>query len=155
MFPSFIKKRVSRVDYLREHLGEFAHQNRELLIIVADPETDQMFVAYRDKMVLGAIKNAQDAKLSVVRDVVRHSKLKRDFDIAIDLFLAGTSELLQLSVKHGNHFYKFIADVLFHFQPKANKWLEEKKKRDEILASGSVVSPIQPLERSNLPANKT
>lgn len=155
MLPSFLKKRINRVDYLREHLGDFAHQNRDLLIIVADPETDQLFCAYKDKMVLGKIKDLHARKLTVVRDVLRHSKLKSDFDHAMDLFLAGLADFLQLSLEKGNQFYDFIRNVIFHFQPKAGAWLEQQKKKEEILASGGAVSPIQPIDRSSLPANKT
>lgn len=151
--PSFLKKRVNRVDYLRQHLGDFAHNNRELLIIVADPETDQMFVAYKDKMILGKIKSVEGNAMTVVRDVLRNSKLKTDFDRAVDFFVAGMVDLLHLSVDRGKEFYKFIADCLFHFQPKAGAWLRDQEKKKEILAAGGAISPIQPV-RSSLQAKE-
>ena len=67
-----------------------------------------MFVAYKDKMVLGKIKSIDGSEQHVVRDVVKRSAVKSQFDLALELFLSGTSDLLKLGMKQGNQFLLYI-----------------------------------------------
>lgn len=129
----FLQNKKNRVDYLRGMLGAFAHENKDLVIIVADPESDYMFVSYKDKMVLGKVKSIDGEEMKVVESVVRQSVLKSRFDFAVDLFTAGLVDLLKLGVKEGNQFYRFISDVLFNFQGQAPKWLKKQQRSKEIL----------------------
>lgn len=129
----FLTKKQSREDYLRGVLGAFAHENRECLIIVADPKTDFLFVAHKDKMVLGKIKSLDGKPMSVVDGVLRHSIMKSKFDAAMDPFLGGIVDVLKLGLVKGNQFYSFVADCLFAFQPNSKKWGEARSKREEIL----------------------
>lgn len=130
---NFLKNKKNRTDYLRTMLGAFAHENKDLLIIVGDPLTDNMFVAYKDKMVLGKIKSLDGAEQSVVRDVLKRSSVKSQFDLALELFLSGFSDLLKVGLTQGNQFYSFISNVLFHFQDKSPEWLVKQGRRAEIL----------------------
>lgn len=139
----FLKKKQSREDYLRGQLGAFAHENRDVLIIVADPKTDFMFVAHKDRMVLGRLKSLDGAKLHVVHDVLRQSAMKSKFDAAIDHFTGGMVDIFQLGLKEGNQFYSFISDVLFAFQARAKEWAAAKEKRDQILANSPKVEAGQ------------
>lgn len=129
----FLKNKKNRQEYLRTMLGAFASENKDLLIIVGDPLTDYMFVAYKDKMVLGKIKSLDGSEQHVVRDVVKRSAVKSQFDLALELFLSGTSDLLKLGVQQGNQFFSFISNVLFHFQDKSPEWLVQQGRRQEIL----------------------
>ncbi len=133
---SFFKNKHGRREYLRNMLGDFAHENKDLLIIVADPATDLIFVAYQDKLVLGQVKSLEGGKdMGIVKNVLKKSALKGNFDLAMDFFLAAIADRLKLSMKDGDQFYSFIANTLFHFQPKAKAWLEKQKRTNEILAS--------------------
>lgn len=134
---SFLEKRVNRVDYLRKQLGDFAHENHDLLVIVADPKTDQMFVAYKDRMVLGHVKSADGKKLRVVHDVVRQSAMKSQFDEAIDRLMGGMVDVLKLGLKEGNQFYSFISDVLYNFQDRSKEWTAKRERKQEILSSSN------------------
>lgn len=131
----FLQKKQSREDYLRGQLGAFAHENKDVLIIVADPKTDFMFVAHKDKMVLGRMKSLEGSKMHIVHDVLRQSALKSKFDESIDRFTGGMVDILKLGLKEGNQFYSFVSDVLFHFQDRSKGWLERQKKKEEILAN--------------------
>ena len=130
---NFLKNNQNRIDYLRNQLGAFASENKDLLIIVADPKTDYMFVGYKDKMVLGRLKSLDGKKLSVVHDVVRQSALKSRFDEAIDRFTGGMVDIIKVGLKEGNQFYSFVSDVLFAFQDKSKTWTEKRKRVEAIL----------------------
>lgn len=136
--PNFLKTRESRVDYLRAALGDFAHANRDLLIIVGDPKTDEMFVAYKDRMVLGRLKSLEGSGLGIVNGVVRQSAIKSKFDTAVDRFTGGLVDLLKLPLtnKAANEFYSFISSVLYNFQDKAKAWTEKREKVEAVLAEG-------------------
>lgn len=135
----FLRKKQSKVDYLRGQLGAFAHENKDVLIIVADPETDHMFVSYKDKMILAKLKSLEGSDLHIVKGVLRQSAMKSKFDEGIERLIGGMVDVLKLSVPKGNQFYTFIADALFHFQDKAKVWLEKKAKSDEILHNNAGV----------------
>lgn len=129
----FLKNKKGRQEYLRSMLGAFASENKDLLIIVADPESDYMFVGYKNKMVLGKIKSLDGSEMHIVKDVLKRSSVKSQFDLALELFLSGFSDLLKVSLKQGNQFYSFVSNVLFHFQDKSPEWLIQQGRRKEIL----------------------
>lgn len=145
----YFKKKNGRREYLRNMLGDFAHENKDLLVIVADPETDMIFVSYQDKMVLGQVKSLEGAKLNVVKGVLRRSALKGNFDTALDLFLAAIVDKLNLPIPSATQFYDFIANCLFRFQPKSSAWLEAQKRKEEILKE----SPVGMVESLQEPIN--
>lgn len=130
---TFLQNKKNRQDYLRNMLGAFASENKNLLIIVADPLTDYMFVAYKDKMVLGQVKSLEGSEQHVVKDVLKRSAVKSQFDYALEMFLSGLSDLLKLGMKEGNQFYSFISNVLFHFQHKSPEWLVQQGRKQAIL----------------------
>lgn len=130
---NFLTKKQTREEYLRTVLGAFASENKECLIIVADPKTDYLFVAYKNKMVLGQIKSLDGEPMSVVHGVLRQSIMKSKFDAAIDRFTGGLVDVLKLGLREGNQFYSFISDVLFAFQDRSKAWSEARSKRDAIL----------------------
>lgn len=134
----YLQNKKNREDYLRNMLGAFAEENKDLVIIVADPVTDYMFVAHKSKMVLGKLKSLDGKSMNVVHGVIRHSVLKSKFSERMDLFLAGMIDLLKLSVYHGNQFYDFIRNVLFRFQPNSGRWITEQKKVDQMVQNTDI-----------------
>lgn len=114
-------------------IQEFAHQNKNLLIIVADPKTDRMFVAHQDRFVNAQIKSPDGKKTHVVRDVVRYSQ----FHKSIDMFITSLVETLKLPLWKGgaNQFYQFIDGAIFNIA----KSLRKPPKPQE---PGAVPSPF-------------
>lgn len=78
-------------------VGEFAHQHKNLIVIVADPEDDTIFVAFNDRFASGKIKTTDGKNARVVRDLMRTSDL---FSSNIDRFLMSLVEVLR--VRHMN-----------------------------------------------------
>ena len=91
-------------------ISEFCHYNRDLLVIVADPKTDKLFMSYRDKIVANQIKNAEGYKTHVVKGILSHSKFNKE----IDNFIVAIMESLHLSLEDGNQFYQWIDGALFN-----------------------------------------
>jgi hypothetical protein len=89
---------------------EFANRHKDLLVIVCDPKTDNMFVGYGGAMVSGKIKSATGEKLHVVKDMLAHSQFKKN----INPFLTGIMEIMQLPLKAGNLFYQFLDGAIFN-----------------------------------------
>jgi hypothetical protein len=102
----------ARQDRLQTTLGDFAHENKDLLIIIADPHTDFLFAGYNDKLIFTQIKNNQGKSIKVVRDLIKHTK----FNTRIDQFIGSIVELLHLPLKYGNHFFQFIDGALYNLQ---------------------------------------
>lgn len=89
---------------------EFAHANKDLLIIVADPKTDRVFATYKDRFVNGRLKSADGKKTRVVKDVLKYSHFHR----SIDQYIASLVETLHLPVLKGNQFFQFIDGAIFN-----------------------------------------
>jgi len=93
-----------------KEIAEFCHYHKDLLIIIADPKTDKLFMSYRDKHVANQIKSAEGYKTKVVRGVLSHSLFKSQ----IDNLITAIMDSLQLSLKNGNQFYLWIDGALFN-----------------------------------------
>ena len=124
---TFFTKRYDRKEYLRRLLGEFAHENRDVLLIVADPKSDYLFCAYRDRTVLGQIKSLDGTKMNVVKNLLSEESAlnEKRFNKYIGYFTASLIDVLKVSVHKGNQFYSFldgsifnIVKVIFAPQPK-------------------------------------
>jgi hypothetical protein len=99
---------------------EFANRYRDLLVIVADPKTDNIFVGHGGKVVSGNIRSTTGKKAKVVKHVLSHSQFKS----SIDEFITSLMETLKLPLKYGNNFYQFIDGALFNI----SKALRDKRK---------------------------
>lgn len=122
-------KLSTRLKVMPYEVPEFAQKHPELLFIVCDPKTDAIFVGHKNEMVLGNIKSADGKKMKVVRDVLDHSQFKG----AINPFITGLLEALQLPLRAGNLFYQFIDGALYNI----SKSLMRRPK------PGAVKSPFQ------------
>jgi len=106
---TFFEKKYDRKEFLRRQLGDFAHENRELLIIVADSKTDYIFCAYKDRMTLGQIKSMDGSKMKIIKTLLSESSLnEKKFNTFIAYFTASLIDVLKVGVDKGNHFYQFI-----------------------------------------------
>ena len=117
-------------DLMSLGVPDFAHAHKDLLVIVCDPKTDNIFVGYNDIVVSGRIKSAVGKRMHVVRDVLRYSQ----FNSGVDLLIAQIAETLKLSLKHGRLFYQFLDGALFNI---ARTWKHKKERRE-----GAIESPF-------------
>lgn len=113
MFNIFKKQK----DVMEMTVPEFAHAHPDLLIIVCDPKTDNIFVGHNDAIVSGKIKSLEGTKMHVVKDVLQHSQFAK----SIDPFLTGVLEVLKLPLKAGNQFYQFLDGALFNISKALRK----------------------------------
>lgn len=113
-------------------ISEFAHANKDFLIIVCDPKTDRMFATYKDRFVNGKIKSPDGKKTHVVKDVLSYSIFKK----SVDSFLINLVETLHLPTLKGNQFYQLIDGFLFAIAKSLRDGRKDKKEK------GAVVSPF-------------
>lgn len=106
-------------------IKEFAHANKNLLIIVCDPDSDRMFVSHKDRFVNGRIKSAKGIKTHVVKDVLKYSR----FHVTIDQFISSLVETLHLPVWKGgaNQFFQFIDGAVFNIAKNLRKHVKKGK----------------------------
>ena len=115
MILEFFKNKWDRKEYLRRLLGEFAHENRVILLIVADPKSDYLFCAYKDRTVLGQIKTLDGKRMKVVKELLSASSLnEKKFNTHIAYFTASLIDVLKVGVKSGNQFYSFLDGAIFN-----------------------------------------
>lgn len=109
----------NREERLLFTIKEFAHANKDLLIMVADPKTDRMFATYKDRFVNGRIKSPLGKKTHIVRDVLKYSR----FHVTVDQFIASIVETLDLPIWKGgsNQFYQFLDGAVFNIAKKLRK----------------------------------
>ena len=122
-----IKIFFDREERIAYTLSEFAHQNKDLLIIVADPKTDKIFVGYKDKHILSRINSPEGKKLRVVRNILKRST----FQSNIDFFQVALMEALQVPMKnkHFNQFLQWLDGGVYNI----GKALARDKKHPERL----------------------
>lgn len=107
-----IRMIFNRDERLMFTVPEFTRANKDLLIIVADPKNDRMFVSYKDKFVNAKIKSPTGKNTHVVRDVLKYSR----FNESIDQYMTALVEALQLPIWKGksNQFYQFIDGAVYN-----------------------------------------
>lgn len=91
-------------------ISEFAHAHPDLLIIIGNPKTDQLFAAHKNKFVNAMIKDPKGKRTHVVQEVLSHSLFKK----SIDGFIISLVEALHLPLKNGNQFFNFIDGAIFN-----------------------------------------
>lgn len=93
-----------------DRIGQFIHSHRNLLVIVCDPKTDKLMMAYKDKVVINRIVGFDKGSGHVVKNILRKSAFKSN----IDKFISSLAQSLELGVKDGNDFYKWIDGALYN-----------------------------------------
>lgn len=124
MFPT-LRGKKGRHEYLRTLLGDFAHENKDLFLIVCDPKTDDMFVAYRDKMILGKIKTQDGKSLSVIKDMLNESTMHN----GVERFIGALVDTLKVSLTKGNDFYHFVAESIYKIAETIKNKVEQKSTK--------------------------
>jgi len=116
-------------------VGEFAHQNKHLIVIVADPKDDTIFVAYNDNFVSGRIRGMEGDKVHIVRDLMTSARL---FDSEIDRFLMGLVEVLKIRrLSAGvNNFLQYLDGALYNISRR------HREKAASEVPKGSIKSPL-------------
>lgn len=111
-------------------IGEFAHQNKKMIIIVADPKDDTIFVSYNDRMVSGRIRDNKGDNIHILKDLLKHSA----FDSGIDKFLMSIVDVMKINkLSIGvNNFLHFIDGALYNI---SKRHRENKKKEDGLIKS--------------------
>lgn len=127
-FAKKVKMIFNRDERLLYTVKEFAHANKNLLIIVADPVTDRVFATYMDNFVNAKIKSTTGKTTHVVRDVVKFSRFKE----SIDPFISSLAESLNLPVWKGgaNQFFQFLDGAIFNIA----KSLRDKRNPTKVEA---------------------
>lgn len=126
---------MDRVKQIGLICKEFAHENKDLFIVIADPKTDTLFAGYQDSFTYGTIKQPGGMGEGVVKQVLMYSKFNKSlskyqtFKFHADIFLMNLAEVLWLKIKKAPEFFKFISDALF-FLPKGKKY--DIKKQEAI-----------------------
>ncbi len=95
----------------RLSVSDFAHKHRNLVVIVLDPETDELYMAYRDVQVLNVIKSADGRKQNIVKGLMKAGQFKSK----IDAFLIEIIEWLKIPIKNESmqHFLKWLDGATF------------------------------------------
>lgn len=119
----FFAYRTWRAKKRRLSVSEFAHKHRHLLVIVLDPETDELFMSYRDRQVLNKIKTVDGKNHHIVKRVIKASQFRH----YVDQLITALVEALKtpLNIPEVNLFFKWIDGALF------NIGLEVKEKKEE------------------------
>lgn len=104
------------------NVQDFAHANRKLLVIVADPQDDTLFVSYNDKQVTGKIKSIDGLEYNVVKNLLKNSTFER----SRERFIGALVDVIKtpITVQQISDFYKFISDAVW----KITKSLKFTKK---------------------------
>jgi hypothetical protein len=111
------------------------HENKDLLVIICDPKTDNIYVSYKDAMAAGKIKSPTGKKLHVIKGVLRESLFKDN----IDMFITGMVETLKIPLRKGNQFMMFLDGAVYSIA----KTIQQRKKRSSANAAGKrVKSPF-------------
>lgn len=101
------KKEQSEARFKR--VADFCAQEKDLLIIAGDPQSDQMFVGYGDLQSLAVIRNRVGMKTHVVRNVLKKSRFKGQAD---NLIMSIAETLWSPITRKTQDFYNFIDGVV-------------------------------------------
>jgi len=114
LIEPFIKKGRER------QIGEFLIDNKRLLIIVADPQTDKLIMGYKGKIVVSKIKSEDGKQGHIVRKMLKSSQFKNN----IDQFLQGLSDAMQLKIMknmENNRFFHWVDGALYNISKSLKK----------------------------------
>lgn len=135
----FIKMFISKRERLAFTVPEFAHANKKLLIIVADPDTDEMYVSYKDHHVRGTIKSAKGGKSKTVKKLLSESQ----FEEGMDGLVVGVLDAMKVSLKlpSANQFMQVLDGALYNISKSLRKKSAPKPMK------GAVPSPFVQVDK--------
>lgn len=109
-------------------IGEFSLANRDLLIIIADPKSDNLFMSYNGVHAMNTIKGVDGQKMHVVKDVLNHSLFKK----TSDTFLGALIDFMHLDSDKASQFLQWIDGALYNI---ARKLRLNKRKSLQVESS--------------------
>lgn len=111
------------------NIQDFAHANKNLLVIVADPQDDTIFVSFKDKQVAGKIKSADGIDYQVVKRLMRGSS----FESNIERFIGALIDIIRtpLTTQQVSDFYKMVGDSIYVITQSLYKKYGKTKRIDE------------------------
>lgn len=121
----------------RYEVGEFAHANSNLLVIVMDPKDDSIFCAYNNRVAGGRIKMPDGKQSHVVRDLLKQSRFASNIDGTL-MSIMDTLQLRRLSWSV-NNVLQFIDGALWNISRRHVHKIKEAR-----LPEGTEKSPLQP-----------
>lgn len=130
---SFIGTYIDRRKRLSYTIPEFSHHNKELLILVCDPKTDEIYVCYNDKIVRGRVGSTDGKHKHIIRDVLKYGRFKTKI----------TAFLLELQVALGayrpkaHYLWAGIHDALFSVAKANTKGVESLQENKELAKVGN------------------
>lgn len=117
-------------------IGEFAHQHKDLIVIVADPKDDTIFVAYNDRFSSGRLKTSAGSNAHIVAGLMKSANL---FDSNIDRFLMGLVDVLK--IRHMsfavNNFIQYLDGALYNISKS-----HRGKVAADVPENGAIKSPL-------------
>lgn len=145
----FIKMFFDRRLRLAFTVPEFAEANKKLLIIVADPATDEIYVTYRGALVRGHIRASKKSG-KMLRKLLTESQ----FNEGSDALVVGIVDTLKVSLALPamNEFAKMIDGALFNISKSLRRAPTQSQTRHANLPEGTQKSPIS---MSELEAGRT
>ena len=107
---NFLRTYLSRRERLALMLPEFAHKHKDLLIIVADPKTDEIYVHYKDHLVRGQIGDKVGGKnQKIVANMLKFGR----FPTVAEKFLLELQASLRGYHKQAKFFFAGLFDSLY------------------------------------------
>lgn len=98
-----------RVKTREKSIGTFMTENKRLLVIVCDPQTDKMMMSYKGQFVVSQIKK-EGKRGHIVRKMLKYSQFKNN----IDGFIQSLSESLLISIQEGNQFFQWVDGAIYN-----------------------------------------
>lgn len=130
--------------YKKISISEFAHAHPDLLIIIGNPKTDQLFAAHKNKFVNSIIRDPKGKRTHVVQEVLSHSLFKK----GIDSFIVSLVESLHLPLRHGNQFFNFVDGAFFNI---AKALRDERAAKRGTVTIGTPIKPQAPQPSHSMP----
>lgn len=96
-------------------IPEFGHKNRDLLIIVADPKTDEVYFMYKDTVIRGQVGEKTKKgkiKTGVVKNILTYGRFK-DKQNGIERFIMELAGAMHFGGSKAKYFFSAVYDGLY------------------------------------------
>lgn len=135
MIRQLITMMLSRRQRLAFTVPEFAHAHKDLILIVADPKTDEIYVSYKNHHVRGAIKSVKGGKQKTLKKLLSESQFSEGLDGLMVAILDAFKVNLRLPA--ANQFGQCLDGALFNIS-------KSLRKKPSTHAAPAAALPGQP-----------
>lgn len=115
---SIFFSRRKRMSY---QIPEFASKHKDLLIIIADPKTDELYATYAGHTVRGQMGEKGKKKQGIIKDILKYGRFKH----GIDKFLIEMAAMLHGYRTKAKFFYVALHDALYAIAARKRKRSKE------------------------------